>query len=187
MKVAIFGGTFDPVHTAHLTVAREARDRLAYDEVLFVPAGNPPHKAGTTTAGFDHRFRMVELACQDEARFSVSRIEEGHDLSYTIHTIERLRAERPGDAFSFLIGADAFADIRSWHRWRDVAAAVSFLVVSRPGHVIAAPPETRVERLETVALPVSSSEIRDELARHGSSALLPGAVMAYIAAHGLYR
>ncbi|MFB3779657.1 MAG: nicotinate-nicotinamide nucleotide adenylyltransferase, partial [Bryobacteraceae bacterium] len=69
MRIAIFGGTFDPVHRAHLTVAREALRRFALDTVLFIPASHPPHKAGATCAPYEHRFRMVELACAEEAGF----------------------------------------------------------------------------------------------------------------------
>ena len=87
----------------------------------------------------------------------------------------------------FIIGADAFAEIRSWRRWEDVVAGVEFIVVTRPGHVYDSPPGARVCRLETVALPVSSSEIRQELSRGRTPPDLPPAVAEYIHAHGLYR
>jgi len=182
MRTAIFGGTFDPIHRAHLVVAREAADTFALDRVLFIPAANPPLKEAS--AGYDDRFRMVELACAADPRFIASRLEEGQGKSYSIHTIERVK-EMGGDVF-FVIGADAFAEIQSWHRWRDVVASVDFIVVARPGHMYECPPGARVHRLETVALPVSSSEIRQALAQGERPAELPDAVAAYIEAHQLY-
>ncbi len=186
MKIAIFGGTFDPIHGAHLAVAREALHQFQLDRILFVPAGNPPHKhAGTS---YDDRLRMVELACRAEPRFEVSRLEQGKRKSYSILTVEDVgNTLAPGDELFFLIGADAFEELPTWHRWEDVAQRVEFLVVTRPGHVIRSIPEARVRRLETVALPVSSSEIRAELARGVAPADLPPAVLAYVRERGLYR
>jgi nicotinate-nucleotide adenylyltransferase len=198
MRTAIFGGTFDPIHSAHLVVAHEAAEAFALDRVLFIPAANPPHKAAG--APYEDRYRMVELACAADPRFIPSRLEEGRAVSYSILTIERLRAagQRMGpsgsfvqasqeEALFFIIGADAFADIRSWRRWEDVVASVEFIVVTRPGHIYDSPPGARVCRLETVALPVSSSEIRQELIRGVAPPDLPPAVAGYIHTHGLYR
>lgn len=183
MKTGIFGGTFDPIHSAHLVMAREAADAFALDRVLFIPAGNPPHKAAG--APYEDRFRMVELACAVDARFEPSRIEAGNETSYSIRTIERLIA--PEHTLFFIIGADAFAEITTWKRWQDVIRLVDFIVVTRPGHDYLSPAGARVHRLDTVALPGSSSEIRQELAQGRKSSLLPEAVADYIAARGLYR
>ena len=183
MKTAIFGGTFDPIHSAHLEMARQAADQFALDRVLFIPAGNPPHKHADTP--FEYRYRMVELACAADARFMASRLEEGNRKSYSIDTIERVKADN-GEVF-FIIGADAFAEIKTWHRWQDVIRAVEFIVAARPGHQIVSPPDARVHRLETVELPVSSSEIRDALARGETPPELPPAVADYIRANGLYQ
>jgi nicotinate-nucleotide adenylyltransferase len=183
LRTAIFGGTFDPIHTAHLVVAREAAEAFRLDRVLFIPAANPPLKEAG--AGYEDRYRMVELACAGEPRFQPSRLEQGREKSYSIHTIERVKAEN-GDVF-FIIGSDAFAEIQSWHRWREVIAAVEFIVVARPGHRYTTPIGARVHRLETVALPVSSSEIRQQLARGERSPELPPAVLDYVRSHGLYQ
>jgi nicotinate-nucleotide adenylyltransferase len=185
LTLAIFGGTFDPVHNAHLTVAREAADTFHLARVLFVPAAQPPHKTGNTCADFEDRFRMVALACEEDARFEPSRLEEAEQKSYSILTIERVRSltgERP----YFIIGADAFAEIGTWHRWRDVVAAADFIVVTRPGHDYSAPHGARVHRLDTLALPVSSSDIRRSLAEGRMPGDLPPAVGRYIVEHGLY-
>ena len=182
MRTAIFGGTFDPIHAAHLVVAREAAEKFSLDRVLFIPAAHPPHKA--TCTSYEDRYRMVELACQGEPRFIASRLEEGSGKSYSIHTIERVKA-MGGEVF-FIIGADAFAEILTWYRWEDVVRSAVFIVVARPGHAFISPPGADVRRLETVALPVSSSEIRHALARGETPPELPPAVVNYIRASGLY-
>jgi nicotinate-nucleotide adenylyltransferase len=187
MKLALFGGTFDPIHKAHLSVARLAAEQFHLDRVLFVPAFHPPHKGGITHAAYEDRVRMAELACQGEPKFEVSRIEEGTARSYSIDTIERLRADlAPGDELYFLIGADAFAELGTWHRWRDVARGVCFLVVSRPGHEYTVPPGVSVERLDTLELPVSSSEVRRALAAGWNPPEVPASVLEYTKEHGLY-
>jgi len=188
MRLAIFGGTFDPIHNAHLTIARRAADDLCLDRILFVPAAHPPHKAGVTHAPYDHRVRMVELACQGEPRFEVSRLEEGTARSYSIDTIEKVRSKvKSDDELFFIIGADAFAEIRTWHRWEDVARAVCFIVVSRPGHVYDVPHQVRIVRLDSMELPVSSSEIRRALGANEYTVAVPERVLEYILQHGLYK
>jgi nicotinate-nucleotide adenylyltransferase len=187
LRLAIFGGTFDPIHNAHLRVAREALARFALDRVLFVPAARPPHKHGLTSASYDDRYRMIELACQGEPRFEPSRIEAGLAMSYSIRTIEMVKKDLvPGDDLLFLIGADAFAEIETWFRWMDVIHEVTFLVVSRPGHRYNVPAGARVERLETLALSISSSEIRARLAGGEATSEVPPDVLGYIRAHALY-
>lgn len=187
MRLALFGGTFDPIHNAHLAIARAAAEYFRLDRVVFVPARYPPHKAGVTHAPYEDRVRMAELACASDPRFEVSRLEEAAGSSYSIDTIEKVRAGlAPGDELFFIIGADAFAEIRTWRRWREVAASVRFLVVSRPGHEYDVPAEVRAERLDTLDLPVSSSEIRRQLGAGGQPAEVPPPVLEYIAERGLY-
>jgi nicotinate-nucleotide adenylyltransferase len=187
MNVAIFGGTFDPVHKAHLAIARAARERFPLDRVLLIPAANPPHKQNRSPESWQYRFRMVEIACQAEEGLEPSDIEAGTVKSYSIDTIERVRKSlRPADRLFFLIGADAFAEIGTWHRASDVVSAVDFIVVTRPGHVYATPEGARVHVLDTVHSEVSSSAIRDKLARCERPQELPRAVFEYIREHGLY-
>lgn len=188
MRVAIFGGTFDPVHCAHLEVARQATVRCSLDRVLFVPASHPPHKWLRAEASFEDRVRMLELACEGEPRFEVSRLEEGEQVSYSIHTIEKVRAALgPADELFFLIGADAFADLPTWHRWPDVVRLVTFIVASRPGHDYRTPEGARIVPLPTLALPVSSRELRQKLAAGEEPKEIPAKVLEYIRARGLYR
>ena len=183
MRLAIFGGTFDPIHNAHLAIARAALSHFRLDRVLFVPAASPPHKGGVTEAGFDDRVRMAELAVANEPRFAVSRLEEGTRRSYSIDTIESVHASlAPTDELFFLIGADAFAEIQTWHRWQDVARQVVFLVISRPGHSCVIPKEVTAERLD-----ISSSAIRQRLERGEPGAEVPAQVLDYIVQHHLYR
>ncbi len=188
MRLALFGGTFDPIHDAHLAIARAAAEQFRLDRVLLVPAAHPPHKAGVTHASYEDRVRMAELACAGELRLEVSRLEEGTARSYSIDTIEKVRARMAPDQdqLFFIIGADAFAEIRTWLRWPAVARAVEFLVISRPGHVYDAPPGVRMARLDTVELRISSSHIRADLAAGRSPGGVPKPVLDYIVRHGLY-
>ena len=186
-RLAIFGGTFDPIHNAHLAVAREAAQRFSLDKVLVIPNGNPPHKQGIERADWTDRYRMVELACAGDPHLAPSRLEEGQARSYSIHTIGRVKAAHPLDRIFFLIGADAFAEIHTWHLWEEVLAAVEFIVVSRPGHRYALPAGARVLRLDDVTLDLSSSEVRSELrAGRMPAEMLPDAVREYITGNALY-
>lgn len=185
-SLGIFGGTFDPIHNAHLSVARAAADRFRLGRLLFIPSARPPHRREGPFAGYEDRFAMVELACGEDARFEASRLEAEGEVSYSIDTIERVAAEFAVRPLYFLIGADAFADLGTWWRHRDVIAAVTFIVVSRPGARYGIPEGAKVERLEDVSLEVSSSEIRRRLGSAGESRDVPRAVGEYIRAHGLY-
>jgi nicotinate-nucleotide adenylyltransferase len=188
LRLALFGGTFDPIHNGHLAMAREAAGRCALDRVLFIPAGRPPHKVAGPHAPYADRLRMVELACADDPRFEASRLEEGEQKSYTIETLEKLRpALEPSDKLFFLIGADAFAEIETWRRWQEVIRSVEFIVVSRPGCRYEVPGEARVHRMDDLELPASSSDIRRKIAAGDFGLDVPPAVLKYIEERGLYR
>lgn len=187
-RIGIFGGTFDPVHNAHLRMAQEAAAECRLERVLIVPACNPPHRKNGTYAGYEDRYRMVEIACAGEPLFIASRIEEKPGKSYSIETVERVRAESGGaETLYFIIGADAFAEIRSWHRWMDLSKLVTFAVVGRPGADYDVPGNACVRRVDGVNLPISSSEIRARLASGDQTVDLPEGVLAYIRTHGLYE
>jgi nicotinate-nucleotide adenylyltransferase len=187
VRLALFGGTFDPIHNAHLAVAREAADHFQLSQVLLIPNAIPPHKQRQTSAGYADRLAMVELAAQADPRFTASRLEEGQEKSFSIFTIERVRSQMPAGAeLFFLIGADAFSEIETWYRWREVLEQVEFLVLSRPGYTYDVPDGARVHRLETLQLDVSSTAIRRSLAAGQSPPELPPAVLGYIRKHGLY-
>jgi nicotinate-nucleotide adenylyltransferase len=188
---AIFGGTFDPVHNTHLDVARAAADAFHLNRILFVPAGSPPLKAGALAA-YEDRVAMLGLALHaaGDPRFEVSRIEDPAthpgSRSYSIHTVESLmNSGLP--RLSFIVGADAFADIQKWYRWRDLVRAVDFIVVSRPGATAAVPPGATVHELPSLWSPVSSSAVRAALDANSPGVPVPASVLAYIREHSLYR
>ncbi len=196
MNLAIFGGTFDPIHTAHVEVARAARKEYFLDRILFVPASQPPHKTGRFMADYEHRYEMVRIACQEHPAFEPSRLEApGRDRgarNYSIQTIRRV-ADRltTHDRLFFLIGADAFSEIATWYHWRLLIQQIEFIVVNRPGYVVdeaALPPGVRVHLLRSVNSQISSSEIRRRLANGQSvRGLMPPLVARYITKHQLYR
>jgi nicotinate-nucleotide adenylyltransferase len=183
-RTVLFGGTFDPIHNAHIAVAREVLRRCDIARIVFVPAARPSHK--DEEAPFEDRVRMVELACADEPRFEVSRIEENFARSYTILTVEKMLEEGAGP-LGFLIGADAFAEIETWHRWADLVRLVEFIVVTRPGAEWRLPPGASVREMPGVWLPVSSSEIRRAIAAGDPNVPVPAAVLEYIGSRDLYR
>jgi nicotinate-nucleotide adenylyltransferase len=190
-RTALFGGTFDPVHNTHLAIARAAADRLCLRKVLFMPAANPPHKIAGTIAQYEDRVAMLRLACAGDPRFEVSRIEEpppgeNRARSYSIVTIEKLLAEGCAP-LSFLLGADAFAEIRTWHRWREVVALVEFIVVTRPGAIYEKPHEAVVRELDGLDSPVSSSGVRASLLRGDWNVQVPEPVLQYIQQRGIYQ
>ena len=187
MKLGIFGGTFDPIHNAHVAVARTVREAFHLDRILLIPNAMPPHKDDTLTAPFADRLAMVRLAVQNESGLEGSDAEAGTGRSYSIHTIEKvLSSLSSSDQLYFIIGADAFAEIRTWYRWQDVLSLVTFIVVARPGHTWVAPSEARVLRLDSMQLEVSSSAIRERLSVCEQPPELPPSVFEYICTHKLY-
>jgi nicotinate-nucleotide adenylyltransferase len=166
-------------------MARAAAAQCELSKVLVIPAGNPPHR--TATASFADRFRMVEIACGCGPLFEPSPIEDCAGKSYTVDTVERLRAEYgPDVAWYFIIGADAFDDIESWHRWRDLVPLVTFAIVGRPGAEYRIPNNVCAKRVEGVELPVSASDIRAKLAEGQDNLDLPAGVLNYIRERKLY-
>ncbi len=136
MKVGIFGGTFNPVHVAHLYVAEIAREAVGLDEVIFVPAAVPPHKEVEYRVSAEHRMRMVELAVSDNPAFRVSdrEIRMSPAPSYSVKTVEAFRKEYGSKAeIFFIMGMDSFLDIGSWHAVDKLLAACDFITTFRPG------------------------------------------------------
>ncbi len=215
-RIALYGGSFDPIHAGHLAVARAAQHRFHLDEIHFVVAGRPPHKRKQDAAPFTHRFAMTALACAGHALFVPSLAEagddsSGHDIHYSIDTVRRFRRRlgHPGDRLFFLLGVDSFLEIPTWRNYRALLAACDFIVASRPGYPTATlrrviPPEllkhfapqssrvihlrrTDVHLLDSVASRVSSSEVRRRRRlRWPIHGLVPAAVEEYILSQGLY-
>ncbi len=188
MRLGLFGGTFDPVHNGHLAVARAAVEAFELERLLLIPNRLPPHKQAQTRASFEHRLRMLEIACEGDKVLSVCDIENREGKSYTIQTLESLRKQYGGTAqFFFLIGADAFAEVFTWFRVEEVFAMTDFIVAARPGFEYVIPPGARVKRLDLLDYPESSSEIRRRLAGGQEPEGLPAGVARYIEQNSLYR
>ncbi len=211
--LGLFGGTFDPVHYGHLRLAEEAIAHLALGGVRWIPAGQPPHR-GTPQVTAGQRLAMVRCATAGNPRFSVDAGEvEAAAPSYTVHTLERLRAELGAQQqLVLLVGADAFAGLATWHRWRDIFGLAHVAVSHRPGfpvetaslpHELAtefndrrvadvgalrASPAGGIATFAMTQLAISATQIRKLLA-NGLSAryLLPDDVLDYIQLHSLYR
>jgi nicotinate-nucleotide adenylyltransferase len=192
VRVGIVGGTFDPVHAGHLVLAEQARTQLALDEVLFMPAGQPWRKADREITAAEHRIAMLRLAIEGNDAFGITDIELRREgPTYTADTLEALAAERLDDEFWFIVGADALADMPNWHEPQRILRHARLAAAPRAEGGDALPPiEGIAERIDRFAMPrldVSSSAIRAAVAAGASVRyLVPDAVAAYIAAHGLY-
>ncbi len=139
-RIALFGGTFDPIHIGHLAVARAAERRFHLDEIHFIPTGRPPHKHRRGMACYADRYAMVALACADHPRFIASLAESGADhfgreTCYSVDTVRHFKQKLHGTGahLYFLLGADSFLDIPTWKDYETLLGLCDFIVVSRPG------------------------------------------------------
>ena len=200
-SLGIMGGTFDPIHFGHLAAADEAREVLGLERIVFVPAGIPPHKADQRVARAEDRLAMVEAAIADNAAFEVSRIDiDRAGPSYTVDTVE-LMAERERAAghepdLTFILSVETLRELPTWHEPERLLDRCRLAVMPREGYPAPGPDwltehfpgrEDRVVSLGGARLEISSSAIRARVARGRSIRyLVPAAVAAYIADHGLY-
>ena len=212
-RVGIFGGSFDPIHYGHLRSAEEVREATQLDRIEFVPAHQPPHKPDRRLAADRDRLAMVELAIADNPRFRACAIEiERSGISYSVDTLERLRALEPAASLHFIVGIDAFLDMHTWKDVERIFELASFVVTSRPplavdtslAHLPVAAqkgfcydPSTLSHRhrsgtslhfLPITGIDVSATAIRERV-RSGRSIryLVPPAVERYVDTHRLYR
>lgn len=183
-RTGILGGTFDPVHNAHLAIARLALQQLGLARILWIPTGAPGYRTAPVAPAAD-RVAMLRLALAGEPRFEIDERELSPRASgYTVDTLAALKAEHPGDAIVFLMGADQYQKRADWHRWADIEKLCEVAVVARPGCTL----DAGARILHMQPLEISASDIRARLARGEEvSALLPAPVLAYIRASGLYR
>jgi nicotinate-nucleotide adenylyltransferase len=183
--LGILGGTFDPVHNAHLAIASTARERLGLERVLWIPTGNPGYRKPPVASAAD-RLAMLELAVKDEPAYEVDERELSASASpYTVDTLTALHTERPRDAFYLLLGADQYASFRAWRRPEDVARLARIAVFTRPGYEL---PDGEAIVVPMTPMAVSASDIRARAARGESvESLVPAAVANYISAQRLYR
>lgn len=195
MKHLCFGGSFNPIHNAHLQCAQTAAEKLGYEQVVLIPSAQPPHKPGDADlAPAEHRLGMVRAAVEGSKLFIVNDLELHRDgPSYTLITARQLKAEGWPEVH-WLIGADMLNDLPHWHQAEQLLKEVHFVVMARPGCVLAwdrLPPAFQVLRRNVVQVPqldISATDIRRRV-REGLPIdhLVPPAVARYIAEHGLYQ
>jgi nicotinate-nucleotide adenylyltransferase len=197
MRIGIFGGTFDPVHLAHLILAEQCRDQGRLDQVWFVLASRPPHKSPNELTPFEKRAEMLSLALAGNPAFRLEDLEKDRPgPSYTADTLEELCRRYPEHEFFLLIGSDALRDLPDWYEPARIVARATLLVVARPGVTMLPVEEIEAKvgvpaQLEVVEAPlvaISSSDLRERM-RQGRSIryLVPRAVEAYIQDKQLYR
>ena len=209
-RIGIFGGTFNPIHLAHLRSAEEVRDAQHLDRILFVPSAAPPHKRKYGLVTADHRLAMVRLAIVGNPYFTVSTIEiDRPGRSYSVDTLRALHSRAPGVSFAFIMGFDAFREIDTWKEYERLFELADLIVTSRPpmgepdlgrflpvavrGQFCYSAPQlthrsgNRIIFQRISDLDISASAIRQRLSRGLSIRyLVPPAVGQYIARHGLY-
>ncbi len=201
-SIALFGGSFDPVHCGHLIVARCLAETLGLHRVILLPCARPPHKSAGTLADGDHRAAMVRAAIADEELFAFSDFDLRREgLAYTIDTVEHFRGEfGPGAKPAWIIGADSLSELTTWHRAGALVDACRIVTALRPGseainwaHLRATFSAEQITSLQngvvsTPLIDISSTEVRRRV-REGRSIryLVPDTVREYIAAHRLYE
>jgi nicotinate-nucleotide adenylyltransferase len=214
-SIALFGGTFDPIHTGHIAVAEAAQRRFHLDAIYFIPSARPPHKTKLALTPFLHRYAMVVLACADHSAFRPSLAEAEMDgasprVYYTIDTVLGFRRDHPDDHLYFIVGADQFLELPTWKDYKALFDSCDFIIASRPGFQLDAlrlviPTEklgalaesnsgkialrkSAIHLLTTVSSHVSSTEIRGRLEKQKSiHGLVPERVEEYIQGQALYR
>jgi nicotinate-nucleotide adenylyltransferase len=192
-RIGLFGGTFDPVHRAHVALAESALAALVLDTVRWVPAGQPWQKAdGRRVSAAADRVAMVQAAIVHEPRFVLDRVEvDRAGPSFTLDTVRALQAAEPGHAWVLLIGQDQYANLHTWRDWRELLARVELAVANRPGPARPPQPEVQAHPHRMVPLPmldISSTQIRAAAAEgRDLSPMVPPEVARYIDQHRLYR
>ena len=187
MRLGVLGGSFDPIHLGHLILGEKAREQLGLDKVMYMPAGNQWRKEGQDVGAAEHRLAMVRLAVEGNSAFEVSSMEIDRDgRTYTVETLEQLHAESPGVEISFMVGADALADMPHWKDPERIMELATLCVAGRRGEGSDSQDE-RVTRIEMPEVGISSTEIRDRV-KAGKSIryLVPDVVEQYVREQRLY-
>ena len=191
-RIGVMGGTFDPVHHGHLVAASEVAYNFDLDEVVFVPTGQPYQKERRVVSPAEDRYLMTVIATASNPRFSVSRVDiDRPGPTYTIDTLKDLRAKaEPAGELFFITGADALAEILTWHDADELFSLAHFVGCTRPGHQLSDSglPDGKVSLVEIPALAISSSECRARVeADEPIWYLVPDGVVQYISKRCLYR
>jgi nicotinate-nucleotide adenylyltransferase len=190
-RIGVFGGSFDPVHNAHLAMARQALEQLQLDELRWVPVGHAWQKARALTPAAQ-REAMLHLAIDGEPRFVLERCElQRAGPSYTLDTLRELQAATPGSHWFLLIGQDQYRNLHTWHGIDELLQRVTLAVAQRPDEAAAADDRVRAAPQVALALPpmdISATDVRQRAAAESDiSSLVPPAVALYIHQQGLYR
>jgi nicotinate-nucleotide adenylyltransferase len=194
-RIALYGGTFDPVHSGHLEIARKVSELYEIEKVLLIPAQVAPHKIGRPVTEPIHRYAMLALATQNDPQLSISTFElDAPDRRYTVDTVERFQSIL-GDSTElfFIMGADSWSEITTWREWERLLKIVNHIVVTRPGHDVDKTlpiPDARVSFTDAVMKDISSSSIRRLAAARRFAELaqmVPEPVVEYIRKYELYR
>ena len=197
-RIGLLGGTFDPIHWGHLIMAEEARQQARLDRVLFLPAGEPPHKVGQAITPIAHRLQMVQLAIASHPAFALSRLDvDRPGPHYSVDMVRLFLEQAPaGTEAFFLVGADSLEDMPTWKDPAGLLDLCQVLAMSRPGHgpdlerlaQVLPAVRVRVQVLQMPLIGISGTDIRRRV-REGRSIryLVPEEVRQYILAHGLYR
>ena len=192
-RVGLFGGTFNPLHNAHIRVAERALEQFELSRVIFIPNGIPPHRELPNGATKEDRYRMVKAAIAGRKGFSVSRIEiDREGPSYTIDTIRALKDDYP-EGICFIVGADRLLEIDTWKEAKELLKSVPFVIAPRPGVPLSAfaePPfeQASIHFLDMPAIDLSSTSLREMLLKgERIDRFVPAGVAEYINEHGLYR
>lgn len=190
-RIGVFGGTFDPIHNTHLSIARAAREQAELDRILFMVSARPPHKHGDVFAEAEDRFAMVEAAVAGEPGFEASRIEmDRRGPSFTIDTLRELECEHPGAELFLIIGHDSLLELPRWRDAEGIVARAGLIVAPRPDTNGAAPAPyaDRRRMLRLPESPVSSTIVRDYLSQGlPVTDWVPEGVLRIIRARGLYH
>lgn len=196
-RLGLLGGTFDPIHIGHLVLAEAAAEELRLDLVLFVPAGNPPHKQGRAITAASHRLRMVELAVAGNPRFAVSTVDLSRSgPSYTADTLALIQGQYPNSRLFFITGADALLEMPTWHKPEEILSRCEVAGASRPGFDLKCLEtsalyhqySSRIHLFSAPLLDISSTNLRQRVACGMSIRyLVPDGVYEYIHRHGLYQ
>jgi nicotinate-nucleotide adenylyltransferase len=190
-RVGLFGGAFDPPHSAHVAIARAALEQLKLDELRIVPTGQAWHKSRPLSPAA-HRLAMVRLAFSDLPGVVIDEREmQRSGASYTVDTLDALLAEQPGSELYLVMGGDQWAAFTSWRQWQDIARKARLCVAQRPDQVLNQPqPELAVQWLNLPAMPISATALREQVAGGtnplNEPARLPPAVARYISDHHHY-
>jgi len=189
-RVGLFGGSFDPVHNAHLALARAALEQLRLDELRWVPAGQPWQKTRRLTDA-RHREAMVRLAIEGAPRFVLDAVElRRQGVTYTLDTVRDLHAAHPGTEWFLILGQDQYATLHTWRDWRELRGLVTLAIADRPGAAAAVDAEVARFAPHVIDLPamdVSATDVRRRIGAGESIAgLVPESVRSYIARHRLY-